>query len=122
MASQDFDPLKIYYIVALGTDDPHEVTPFQGFSTSWQAVSWALDMIATLPADVLERTHNIEDVIATRMGGIRPLAWGPLSVNALEKVAADDLGVFIVLFSGEKECAKTIATWAKKQRQPVLHL
>src|SRR5260221_11458264 len=104
MASQ-FDPLKIFYIVALATDNPHDVTPFQGFSTSWETVSSALELISALPADVLERTHKIEHVIALRMGGVRPLAWAPLGIKYLKDVAANELGVFIVLFSGGKEGA-----------------
>ena len=64
-----FDPLKISYLVILGTDDPMEVTTFQGFSRSWPLQLWALAMLATLPADVLEPNHHLEDVIAHRMGG-----------------------------------------------------
>jgi hypothetical protein len=78
-----FDPLKIFYIVALATDDPYDVTPFQGFSTSWRTVSWALEIIASLPADVLEPSYKIDDVIALRMGGVRPLAWSHHSTSKL---------------------------------------
>lgn len=117
-----FDPLKIYYFVTLATDDPHDVTPFQGFSTSWETVSWALDLLVGLPADALESTIKIEEVIALRMGGVRPLAWAPLGIKYLDGIAATQLGVFIVLFSGEKECAEKIAVWARTQRKPVLHV
>jgi hypothetical protein len=117
-----FDPLKIFYIVILATDDPRDVTPFQGFSTSWRTVSWALELISSLPADVLEPSYSIEDVIALRMGGVRPLAWAPLAIRALKNIAATDLGVFVVLFSGEKECAEIIAAWMKNQKHPALHV
>ena len=121
MASS-FDALKIYYIVTLATDDPHDVTPFQGFSTSWKRVCWALELMVGLPADVLERTITIEQVIALRMGGVRPLAWTPLSIKHLDGLTARQLGVFVILFSGEKECAEKIAAWAKIQSKPVLHV
>ena len=76
------DPLKIYYFVVLRTDNPEEVTAFQGFSMSWRHVHWALHLLATLPADVLEKSYKIEDVIAQRMGGLRPLFWLPVNVGA----------------------------------------
>lgn len=56
------------------------------------------------------------------MGGLRPLAWAPLTIRALKDIAATDLGVFVVLFSGEKECAEAIAAWMKEQVRPVLHV
>jgi hypothetical protein len=122
MASNEYDPLKLYYLVILGTDAPTDVTPFQGFSTSWRMVSWALEMLTILPADVLERSYAIEDAISQRMGGLRPLSWVPFNVSALEAVTAEELGVFIVLFSGEKECAERIAAWTKAQMRSVMHI
>jgi hypothetical protein len=62
------DPLKIYYLVVFRTDDPEEVTAFQGFSRSWRHLHWALRLLVTLPSDVLEKSYKIEDVIAQRMG------------------------------------------------------
>ena len=117
-----FDPLKIYYLVVLGTDDPRDITPFQGFSVSWASVSWAMNRIAELPADVLEKSYRPRDVIAQRMGGARPLAWAPLSLAALEGVSANELGVFVVLFSGEKKVSERVAVWMKVQKHPLLHI
>jgi hypothetical protein len=122
MTSPDFDPLKICCITVLGTDDPYEVTPFQGFSISLRFLSWAFELIASLPADVLERAQPLEDVIAQRMGGARSIAWGPFNIKALEGVEAAALGAFAILFSGEKDCAERIAKWAKNQKHPVLHI
>jgi hypothetical protein len=122
VSPQEYDPLKIHYLVILGTDRPTDVTPFQGFSVSWRAVSWAMEMLATLPADVLERSYSFDDVTAQRMGGLRPLTWAPLSLSALEEVTAEDLGVFVVLFSGEKECAARVADWASRQKRQILHV
>ncbi len=101
-----FDPLKVFYIVVLATDDPHDVTPFQGFSTSWQTVSWALDLINGLPADVLEPTYKIEHVIALRMGGVRPLALAPFGMKYLKGVRASQLGVFVVFFRERRSAQK----------------
>src|SRR5690349_6628568 len=116
------DALKIYYLVILGSDGPQDITPFQGFSQSWTSVAWALQRIVSLPADVLERSYAWRDVIAQRMGGVRPLGWAPLSIDALEGVTSDQLGVFLVVFSGEKACAERIATWMKVQKHPLLHI
>ena len=70
-----YDPLKIHYCVVLGAENPHEVTPFQGFSRWWSHVHWVLRLLVTQPADVLERTHTIGNVVAHRMGGMGSLFW-----------------------------------------------
>jgi hypothetical protein len=71
MGDAAFDHLKIYCIIIIGMDDPYEVTPFQGLSVSWPSVAWAFDLIASMPADVLERTHPVDYLIGLRMGGGR---------------------------------------------------
>jgi CHAT domain-containing protein len=116
------DPLKIYYLVVLGTDKPEEVTAFQGFSTSWKYLHWALHLLATLPADVLEKTYKIEDVIAQRMGDGRPLFWLPVNIGALEQLKTEDIGPFIVCFSGEEDAALRVSAWVEDQPYPVLHV
>ena len=116
------DPLKFFYFVLLGTDDPMEVTPFQGFSDSWESQGWALDMLQTLPADVGERSLKVNDIVAQRIGGLRPTYWIPLNISALEQLSTPDLGPLSVCFSGELDCARRTATWAKKQPHPILHI
>jgi hypothetical protein len=81
-----FDPLKIYYCVVLGREAPHEVTAFQGFSHWWRPLHWALRVLVRLPADVLERTHGIGNMVAHRMGGTRSLSWFPFNVNYLSQL------------------------------------
>ena len=117
-----FDPLKLYYNTILETDDVRSVTALQGFSVSWRTVEWALNMIARLPADVLEKSSNINDIIAQRMGGQRSLSWAPLSVSSLESISACELAPFLILFSGEEGCAKRVAGWQSKQKRLVLHI
>jgi hypothetical protein len=116
------DPLKIYYLVVLRTDRPEDVTAFQGFSISWRHVHWALHLVATLPADVLERSYKLDDVIAQRMGNLRPLYWAPINVSALEEISAGEIGPFIVCFSGEEDAARRVSTWAQAQSTPILHV
>ncbi|MBX9590840.1 MAG: CHAT domain-containing protein [Hyphomonadaceae bacterium] len=118
----ELDPLKIYYFVVLATDDPYDVTPFQGFSTSWKTVHWALAHLPSLPCDILERSHHFPQVIAQRMGGYRSLSWAPVSIRSLEQIAADDLGVFVVFFTGEQDCATRVARWSKALQRPTLHV
>lgn len=117
-----FDPLKIFYHPILETDDVRDVTPFQGFSVSWRPLLWALEMIAQLPADVLERASDIDEIVAQRMGGFRLLSWAPLNIGALESMSIDALPPFLVLFSGERACAARVAAWRARQERPVLHI
>jgi hypothetical protein len=116
------DPLKIYYLVVLETSNPEDVTAFQGFSLSWQRLHWALHLINGLPADVLEKSYKIDDVIAQRMGDLRPLYWLPLDIDALEQLTTEDVGIFLVCFSGEDKCAHRVSAWIRSQPHPVLHV
>jgi len=116
------DPLKFIYLVILDTDDPERVTPFQGFSIGWRYVNWALSMLASLPADVLEPSLDLDAVIAQRMGNGRAQAWLPLSVATLESYHAQDFGPFLVCFTGDPKTAKRVARWAEAQTHPVLHV
>src|SRR5262249_48274912 len=38
------------------------------------------------------------------------------------EIDAQDLGIFTVLFSGEKDCAERIAAWLRTQTHPVMHV
>jgi hypothetical protein len=116
------DPLKIYYFVVLETDDPEKTTAFQGFSISWKKLHWALHLLSTLPADVLERSYKIDDVIAQRMGNGRSLYWFPINIGSLEQFTAEEIGVFIVCFTGEEAAARRTTAWIKSQAHPVLHI
>lgn len=72
------DPFRIHYLVVLVDDALEDASPFQGFGPSWPNLIWAFELLAQLPADVLEPSHPIEGVIAQRMGGMRQLLWSPL--------------------------------------------
>lgn len=117
-----FDPLKLYYHPILGTDDARNVTPFQGFSISWPSLLWAMDMIAQLPADVLEPSSDVDKIVAQRIGGFRLISWAPLNIQALETAPIELLGPFLILFSGEDACAKRASAWAARQSRAVLHI
>lgn len=116
------DPLRINYLVVLGDDNVEDTSPLQGFGESWSEIIWALDLLASLPADVLEPSHPLEGVIAQRMGGMRQLLWSPLSISPLERLTHADLGPFVVVFSGESTITRRVARWAKKFGKPVLHV
>lgn len=117
-----FDPLKLYYHPILETDGIRDVTPFQGFSISWPSLLWAMDMIAQLPADVLEQSSDIDGIVAQRIGGFRSISWAPLNIQALETIPIELLGPFLILFSGEEACAKRVSAWAARQSRAVLHI
>lgn len=116
------DPLKIYYVVVLAADSPDDTTAFQGFSKSWRHVHWSLLALINLPADVMERSLPLTDMIAQRMGDARGLAWLPLNVDALEQITAAEFGPFTVCFSGEEETGHRVADWANSQSNPILHV
>lgn len=116
------DPPKIYYLLVLETDAPSDITPFQGFSVSWAYLNWALHRLATLPADVLERSYKLDDVLTQRMGGARPLKWIPINIGALEQLTSGQIGVFTVCFSGEKDSALRTQVWVDTLPNPVLHV
>ena len=56
------------------------------------------------------------------MGGHRSLIWTPLNIRALESLAVDELGVFVVVFTGEQDCAERVSRWARTQPRSVLHV
>jgi hypothetical protein len=116
------DPLKIYYLVVIAAEKPEDTSPFQGFSLSWPNVHWALRALVTLPADVLERSYKLDDVITQRMGGLRPQAWTPINLSALEQLKPDDIGIFTVVFTGEPNSARRVQSWIGALRYPVLHI
>ena len=60
------DLLRIHYLVVLADDALEDASPFQGFGPSWPDLIWAFELLAQLPADVLEPSHPIEGVIAPR--------------------------------------------------------
>jgi hypothetical protein len=116
--TKSLDALKIYYIVVLGSDDPYDVTPFQGFSRSWRSVHWSLAQLALLPSDILERSSHFPQIIAQRMGGHRSLLWTPLNIRALESLAVDELGVFVVVFTGEQTAPSGCPAGGGRSRGP----
>ncbi|TRD11040.1 CHAT domain-containing protein [Erythrobacter insulae] len=116
------DPLRINYLVVLGDDTLEDASPFQGFGESWPEMIWALDLLASLPADVLEPSHPLEGVIAQRMGGMRHLLWSPLSISPLERLTQADLGLFVVVFSGEATITSRVACWAATFGKSILHV
>jgi hypothetical protein len=116
------DPLKILYLVVLETDDLEDVTPFQLFSMSWRSQHWALELLSTLPCDILEPSHKMPDRIAHRMGGMRALMWHPINMTALQQISVEDMGVFVVILTGEEACAKVAKNWIEAQSHPIMHV
>ncbi|HUZ31173.1 MAG TPA: CHAT domain-containing protein [Xanthobacteraceae bacterium] len=116
------DPLKIYYLLVLETDEAADITPFQGFSVSWAHLHWALHRLTGLPADVLERSQKLNDIITQRMGGARSLMWIPINIGALEQLSAEQIGIFMVCFSGEQGSALRTRGWIETLPHPVLHV
>ena len=116
------DPLRINYIVVLADDRLEETSPFQGFGRSWPGLIWALELLAQLPADVLEPAQFGAGLIAQRMGGMRQLLWSPLSVSPLERLGVEDFGPFLVVMSGDPETSERVGRWTSALGVPVLHV
>lgn len=116
------DPLRIHYLLLLGDDTLEDASPFQGFGPSWSQLPWAMDLLAQLPADVLERTEAKDVITAQRMGGMRQLLWSPLSISALERLDGAVLGMFVVLLSGDAEVSRRAGSWVSAQKVPILHV
>ena len=80
------DPLRIHYLVVLADDALEDASPFQGFGPSWPNLIWAFELLAQLPADVLEPSHPIEGVIAQRSVDMRAVITQP-DQNGLGRLA-----------------------------------
>jgi len=116
------DPLRIHYLVVLADDALEDASPFQGFGPSWPNLIWAFELLAQLPADVLEPSHSIEGVIAQRMGGMRQLLWSPLSISPLERSESKELGFFVVLLSSNPDVTERVSAWMAMQPTSMLHV
>jgi hypothetical protein len=68
------DPLKINYVLIQGDDKLDQMSPFQGFGSSWPATLWALRFLAVAPASFVERRWPLDGLLAQRMGGMHRLA------------------------------------------------
>ena len=119
--NSEIDPL-IYYCFVLGDDDPHETSPFQGFSPDWQALLWAMRRLVELPANVVDPAMPRQAVLARRMGGIGGWHWFPIAVRALDRVGIDISAPFWVVFSGTPQVAKAVSAWAERQVLRPLHV
>ena len=117
----EIDP-AIYYCLVLADDDPHETSPFQGFSPDWQTLLWAMRRIVELPADVVEPALPRQAVLARRMGGIGGWRWFPITVGALDRIAIKLAAPFWVVFSGTPDVAKAVSAWAERQMLRSLHV
>jgi len=120
--AQTLDPLKIYYVVLLPEAATEDYSPFKGFQIGWREVDWALGVLATLPADVLEGEVPLDLLVSQRMGGARSLQWTPLWITALEQLLVTDIGLFVVLFSGNAGIARRAEQWRSGQKIDVLHI
>lgn len=118
----EMDPLVIYYFFVTDDEEPEDTSVFQGFGHSLFSLSWAMRLVAPMPADVLEQAHPIDGVIAQRIGGLRPNRWAPLTISAVESQGPLDLGLFVVLLSGQQDVAERVAAWIARTGGDVLHV
>src|SRR5579862_4666370 len=79
----NLDP-KIYYWLVLDTDDPTLVTPFQGFSFGWFALTDMMETIPTLQPDILEEGFPREVALARRITGDGAWRAIPISLKTLQ--------------------------------------
>ncbi|EEQ94435.1 Hypothetical protein OINT_2001664 [Brucella intermedia LMG 3301] len=116
------DPLRIYYFLIMGEDDWDDMSPFQGFGSSWPALHWAMRGLCTMPGDVSERASTPEQIAIQRIAGLRPLMWLPLTVSALESLSSAQLPPCCVMFSGDAAVAARVEAWQEKNSFKALHV
>ena len=109
-------------MIVQADDRLDETSPFQGFGASWPDSLWALRLLASVPASILERSMPLDRLIALRMGGVQRLAWFPLSIGALEASDVDDFGFVTVVCTGHRSVERRIREWCARQRRLVLHV
>ena len=106
----------------LDNDDPSDVTPFQGFSFGWFAVTDMMRMIPTLQPDILEEAFPIEVTLARRITGDAAWCSLPISLTTLLTLEVSEDFPFWVVFSGTKSVARSVDEWRKRQKIVPLHV
>ena len=114
---------EIFYILALPSWEPNEVSPFQGFAPGLFHVAPYLVGVPTLPSDISELAMCPADRLARRRAGLGAWQWSPVTVeNLLDHGQPTPNRPFMVVITGERETARRVASWRRGLRVRPLHL
>ena len=75
---------EIFYILALPSWEPNEVSPFQGFAPGLFHVAPYLVGVPTLPSDISELAMCPADRLARRRAGLGAWQWSPVTADSDE--------------------------------------
>ncbi len=114
---------KIFYVLALPDWEPNEVTPFQGFAPGLINFIPLMQIIPTLPADILEPLLDSDARLARRRCGEGSWIWTPVNLSTLLSKRKPTIQYpFIVIFSADRKTAKAISTWRSSLRIRPIHV
>ena len=113
--------LSVYYLVSVPDSDPREASPLQGFAPSLCQRSGILNLLSTLPSDVIEFSYSDLDArLARRISGTAPVKWMPLSPLAVCQIPFGEQTPFGVLFVLPEDDASQYLDWASGCSSPPL--
>lgn len=119
------EPLdEIFYVLAIPSFEPNEVTPFQGFAPGLIYVSPLLQHAVQMPADIVELTMDPADRLVRRRSGGGDWAWTPVNIENLERPgrAPSPIRPFMVVFSADRAVARRVSRWRRNLRIRPLHV
>lgn len=114
---------EILYILALPDWAPDKVSPFQGFAPGLINFVPLMEVIPTLPADVLNPTMDKGDRLARQRSGSGSWMWTPVNLSTLiGKRRPLPSHPFMVVFSADQTTAKTVSNWRNGLRLRPIHV
>ncbi len=113
----------IFYILAIPSWDPKEVSPFQGFAPGLFQVTPSLVGLPAFPSDISELAMDPADRLARRRAGQGGWHWSPVTIeNLVDHGQPTPSRPFMVVITSEPEISRRVATWRRGLRVRPLHL
>ena len=113
----------IIYAFAIPSWETHEVTPFQGFAPDLPKMLPLMQLLPTLPADLIELAMDPSDRMARKRTGMGSHLWSPINVETLVRYRKPTpQQPLTVIFSADKMVAKRISQWRSGLRLKPLHV
>ncbi|WP_376743793.1 hypothetical protein [Ensifer canadensis] len=114
---------EIFYIYALKSWEPNEVTPFQGFAPGLIPLAPLLAIPASLPTDVGQLTIPLENQMARRRAGMGQYIWSPVNLETLiQKRKPLPVAPLMVILTADDDVARVVSRWRKTLTLKPLHV
>ncbi|CEF56291.1 CHAT domain-containing protein [Acetobacter ghanensis] len=111
---------KITYVIPVEDGDPYEASLLQGFARSLMYNVGIVQLINTLPSDILELTPEGQEILLPRrMSGQAPVIWRGQSPRALKSMVTPPFFPFLVLFLGREDNVETYRDWIDAHTFPL---